>query len=164
MLTQTRRHSYICALLGIKHVVLAVNKIDLAEFSGERFHHIVADYLGFAEALKFTSITSIALSARYGDNVVHRSERMGWYEGPTLIEQLETLDVGEGLDAKPLRFPVQWVNRPNADFRGFSGTVASGVVQPGDRLVVAVSGRESKVERIVTADGDLPEARAGDAV
>ena len=164
VLTQTRRHSYICALLGIKHVVLAVNKIDLVEFSGERFHHIVADYLGFAAALKFTSITSIPLSARYGDNVVHRSERISWYEGPTLIEQLEALDVGEGLDDKPLRFPVQWVNRPNAEFRGFSGTVASGVARPGDRLVVAVSGRESKVERIVTADGDLPEARAGDAV
>ncbi|MHB1541306.1 MAG: sulfate adenylyltransferase subunit CysN [Steroidobacteraceae bacterium] len=164
VLTQTRRHSYICALLGIKHVVLAVNKIDLVEFSGARFEQIVADYLGFAAALKFTSITSIPLSARYGDNVVHRSQRIGWYEGPTLIEQLERLDVLAGLEEKPLRFPVQWVNRPNADFRGFSGTVASGVVRPGDPVVVAVSGRESKVQRIVTADGDLPEARAGDAV
>ena len=164
VLTQTRRHSYICALLGIKHVVLAVNKIDLVEFSAARFEQIVADYLGFAAALKFTSITSIPLSARYGDNVVHRSRRIGWYEGPTLIEQLERLDVLEGLEDKPLRFPVQWVNRPNADFRGFSGTVASGVVRPGDPVVVAVSGRESKVQRIVTADGDLPEARAGDAV
>jgi bifunctional enzyme CysN/CysC len=164
VLTQTRRHSYICALLGIKHVVLAVNKIDLVEFSAARFEQIVADYLGFAAALKFTSITSIPLSARYGDNVVHRSQRIGWYEGPTLIEQLERLDVLEGLEDKPLRFPVQWVNRPNADFRGFSGTVASGVVRPGDPVVVAVSGRESKVQRIVTADGDLPEARAGDAV
>ena len=164
VLTQTRRHSYICALLGIKHVVLAVNKIDLVEFSAARFEQIVADYLGFAAALKFTSITSIPLSARYGDNVVHRSQRIGWYEGPTLIEQLERLDVLAGLEEKPLRFPVQWVNRPNADFRGFSGTVASGVVRPGDPVVVAVSGRESKVQRIVTADGDLPEARAGDAV
>jgi bifunctional enzyme CysN/CysC len=164
VLTQTRRHSYICALLGIKHVVLAINKIDLVEFSADRFHDIVTDYLGFAEALKFTSITSIPLSARYGDNVVHRSEHMRWYEGPTLIERLESLDVGEGLEDKPLRFPVQWVNRPNADFRGFSGTVASGVVRPGDRVVVAVSGRESSVTRIVTADGDLREARAGDAI
>ncbi len=164
VLTQTRRHSYICALLGIKHVVLAVNKIDLVEFSAARFQQIVADYLGFAAALKFTSIASIPLSARYGDNVVHRSQRIGWYEGPTLIEQLERLDVLEGLEEKPLRFPVQWVNRPNADFRGFSGTVASGVVRPGDPVVVAVSGRESKVQRIVSADGDLPEARAGDAV
>ena len=164
VLTQTRRHSYICALLGIKHVVLAVNKIDLVEFSGERFHRIVADYLAFAAPLKFDSVGSIPLSARFGDNVIRRSERMGWYDGPTLIEQLESLEVGEELEHKPLRFPVQWVNRPNLDFRGFAGTVASGVVRPGDRLVVAASGRESAVQRIVTADGDLPEARAGDAI
>ena len=164
VLTQTRRHSYICSLLGIKHVVLAVNKIDLADYSGERFHHIVGDYLGFAQALEFSSITPIPLSARYGDNVIHRSEHMRWYEGPTLIEHLEALDVTEGLDEKPFRFPVQWVNRPNLDFRGFSGTVASGVVRPGDRVVVAGSGRESAVARIVTAEGDLAEARAGDAV
>ncbi len=164
VLTQTRRHSYICALLGIKHVVLAVNKIDLVEFSGERFHRIVADYLAFAAPLQFDSVGSIPLSARFGDNVIRRSERMGWYEGPTLIEQLESLEVGEELEHKPLRFPVQWVNRPNLDFRGFAGTVASGVVRPGDRLVVAASGRESAVQRIVTADGDLPEARAGDAI
>ena len=164
VLTQTRRHSYICALLGIKHVVLAVNKIDLVEFSGERFHQIVADYLGFAAPLKFSSVASIPLSARFGDNVIRRSEHMGWYDGPTLIEQLESLEAGEELQGKPLRFPVQWVNRPNLDFRGFAGTVASGVVRPGDRVVVAASGRESAVQRIVTADGDLPEARAGDAV
>ncbi|MHB1870695.1 MAG: sulfate adenylyltransferase subunit CysN [Steroidobacteraceae bacterium] len=164
VLTQTRRHSYICALLGIKQVVLAVNKIDLVEFSGERFHRIVADYLAFAAPLKFDSVASIPLSARFGDNVIRRSERMGWYDGPTLIEQLESLEVGEELEDKPLRFPVQWVNRPNLDFRGFAGTVASGVVRPGDRVVVAASGRESAVQRIVTADGDLPEARAGDAI
>ena len=164
VLTQTLRHSYICALLGIKHVVLAVNKIDLVEFSGERFHQIVADYLGFAAPLKFSSVASIPLSARFGDNVIRRSEHMGWYDGPTLIEQLESLEAGEELQGKPLRFPVQWVNRPNLDFRGFAGTVASGVVRPGDRVVVAASGRESAVQRIVTADGDLPEARAGDAV
>ena len=164
VLTQTRRHSYICALLGIKHVVLAVNKIDLVEFSGERFHRIVADYLGFAAPLKFASVTSIPLSARFGDNVIRRSEHTSWYDGPTLIEHLESIDVSEGLEEKPLRFPVQWVNRPNLDFRGFSGTVASGVVRPGERVVVAASGRESTIQRIVTADGDLPEARAGDAV
>ena len=164
VLTQTRRHSYICALLGIKHVVLAVNKIDLVEFSGERFHHIVADYLGFAAPLNFSSITSIPLSARFGDNVIRRSEHTSWYDGPTLIESLESLDVSEGLSEKPLRFPVQWVNRPNLDFRGFAGTVASGVVRPGDRVAVSESGRETTVQRIVTADGDLPEARAGDAV
>ena len=164
VLTQTRRHSYICSLLGIKHVVLAVNKIDLVDFSGERFHHIVADYLGFAKALEFSSITPIPLSARYGDNVIRRSGHMRWYEGPTLIEHLESLDVGEELEEKPFRFPVQWVNRPDLDFRGFSGTVASGRVRPGDRVVVAGSGRESIVSRIVTADGDLAEASAGDAV
>ena len=164
VLTQTRRHSYICALLGIKNVVLAVNKIDLVEFSGERFHRIVADYLGFAAPLKFASVTSIPLSARFGDNVIRRSEHTPWYDGPTLIEHLESMDVRDGLEEKPWRFPVQWVNRPNLDFRGFSGTVASGVVRPGERVVVAASGRESVIQRIVTADGDLPEARAGDAV
>ena len=164
VLTQTRRHSYICSLLGIRHVVLAVNKIDLVDFSGERFHHIVGDYLGFAQALSFSSITPIPVSARYGDNVTTRSQRMCWYDGPTLIEHLEGLDATEGLEDKPFRFPVQWVNRPNLDFRGFSGTVASGVVRPGDSVVVAASGRESKVARLVTADGDLPEARAGDAI
>jgi bifunctional enzyme CysN/CysC len=164
VLTQTRRHSYICSLLGIRHVVLAVNKIDLVDYSGERFHHIVGDYLGFAQALSFSSITPIPVSARYGDNVTTRSERMCWYDGPTLIEHLEELDATEGLEAKPFRFPVQWVNRPNLDFRGFSGTIASGLVKAGDRVVVASSGRETKVARIVTADGDLPQARAGDAV
>src|SRR5690242_1927660 len=164
VLTQTRRHSYICSLLGIRHVVLAVNKIDLVDFSGERFHHIVGDYLGFAQALGFSSVTPIPVSARYGDNVTTRSERMGWYDGPTLIEHLEGLDATEGLEAKPFRFPVQWVNRPNLDFRGFSGTVASGVVRTGDRVVVAASGKETRIGRIVTADGDLPEAHAGDAV
>jgi len=164
VLTQTRRHSYICSLLGIRHVILAVNKIDLVEFSGERFHHIVAEYLGFAQGLGFESITPIPVSARFGDNITQRSERIRWYDGPTLLEHLEQLEVEQTLDAKPFRFPVQWVNRPNLDFRGFSGTVASGVIRLGDRIAVAASGKESTVARIVTADGDLDEARAGDAV
>ncbi|MGH8139710.1 MAG: sulfate adenylyltransferase subunit CysN [Steroidobacteraceae bacterium] len=164
VLTQTRRHSFICALLGIRHVILAVNKIDLAQFSGERFHHIVADYLGFAQPLGFASITPIPVSARFGDNVTQGSGQMPWYDGPTLLESLESLDVEHGLEHKPARFPVQWVNRPTLDFRGFSGTLASGSLRPGDRLVVAASGKESTLTRIVTADGDLPEARAGDAV
>jgi bifunctional enzyme CysN/CysC len=164
VLTQTRRHSYICSLLGIRHVLVAVNKIDLVDFSGERFHHIVADYLGFAQSLDFASITPVPVSARYGDNVTHRSDRMCWYDGPTLLEHLESLDVEHALDEKPFRFPVQWVNRPNLDFRGFSGTVASGSIKPGDRIVVSASGKESTVTRVVTADGDLPEARSGDAV
>ncbi|MGH8148589.1 MAG: adenylyl-sulfate kinase, partial [Steroidobacteraceae bacterium] len=156
--------SYICSLLGIRHVVLAVNKIDLVDFSGERFHHIVGDYLGFARKLGFASITPIPVSARYGDNVTARSAHMSWYEGPSLLECLETLDADPGLAEQPFRFPVQWVNRPNLDFRGYSGTVASGSVAVGDRVVVATSGRESTVARIVTADGDLPEVRSGDAV
>jgi len=164
LLTQTRRHSYICSLLGIRHVIVAVNKIDLVDFSGERFHHIVGDYLGFAQALDFASITTIPVSARFGDNVTERSERMCWYDGPSLLEHLESLDVDRASEEQPFRFPVQWVNRPNLDFRGFSGTVASGLIKTGDRVVVAASGKESTVARIVTADGDLPEARAGDAV
>jgi bifunctional enzyme CysN/CysC len=164
VLTQTRRHSYICSLLGIRHVIVAVNKIDLVDFSGERFHHIVGDYLGFAQGLGFASIATIPVSARFGDNVTQRSGHMCWYDGPTLLEHLESLDVEHGLEDKPFRFPVQWVNRPNLDFRGFSGTLVSGTVQPGDRVVVAASGKESMIARIVTADGDLPEARAGDAV
>src|SRR5690349_9886458 len=118
VLTQTRRHSYICALLGIRHVIVAVNKIDLVEFSGERFHHIVADYLGFAQSLGFSSIVTIPLSARFGDNVTQRSERIRWYDGPTLLEQLESVEVDQALAQKAFRFPVQWVNRPNLDFRG----------------------------------------------
>jgi bifunctional enzyme CysN/CysC len=164
LLTQTRRHSYICALLGIRHVVVAVNKIDLVDFSGERFHHIVGDYLGFAQALGFASITPIPVSARFGENVTSGSQRMRWYDGPTLLGHLEGLDVEQALESKPLRFPVQWVNRPNLDFRGYSGTLASGSVRPGDPIVVSASGRQSKLTRIVTADGDLPEAHAGDAV
>jgi len=164
VLTQTRRHSYICSLLGIRHVVLAVNKIDLVDFSAERFHHIVGDYFGFARDLGFSSVTPIPVSARFGDNVTARSSHMSWYEGPTLLECLETLDADEGLAERPFRFPVQWVNRPNLDFRGYSGTVVSGTVAVGDRVVVATSGRESTIARIVTADGDLPQARSGAAV
>ncbi len=164
VLTQTRRHTYICSLLGIRHICVAVNKIDLVEYSGERFHHIVGDYLGFAQSLAFGSVTAIPVSARLGDNVTRRSERMGWYEGPTLLEYLESVEVDLALDDKPLRFPVQWVNRANQDFRGFCGTVASGCIRPGDRIVVAQSGRETSVRRIVTADGDIPAAHPGDAV
>ena len=164
VLTQTRRHSFICSLLGIRHVVVAINKIDLVGFSQETFDKIVAEYREFAEQLGFESITPIPLSARFGDNVTARSDNMPWYEGPTLIEWLESVDVEAGLAEKPFRFYVQWVNRPNLDFRGFSGTIASGRVKVGDRVVVAASAKESLVARIVTADGDLDEAVAGDAV
>jgi bifunctional enzyme CysN/CysC len=141
-----------------------VNKIDLVDFSPERFHHIVGDYFGFAQGLGFESITSIPLSARFGDNVTSHSGRLRWYDGPTLLEFLENLDADHGLAVRPFRFPVQWVNRPNLDFRGYSGTVASGSVTVGDRLVVAASGRESTLARVVTADGERRAAQAGDAV
>jgi bifunctional enzyme CysN/CysC len=164
VLTQTRRHSYICSLLRVRHVVLAVNKIDLVDFDQQVFDRIVAEYRDFAKALDFASITPIPMSARYGDNVYTRSAKTPWHKGPTLIEHLEQVDVEQAQEALPFRFPVQWVNRPNLDFRGFSGTVASGVVRPGDKVVVAASGRQSTVERIVTYDGDLAEAHAGEAV
>ncbi|HEX4182083.1 MAG TPA: sulfate adenylyltransferase subunit CysN [Caulobacteraceae bacterium] len=164
VLTQTKRHSYICSLLGVRHVVLAVNKIDLANYDQAVFDAIVADYAAFAEPLGFASVTPIPMSARYGDNVLIRSDRTPWYAGSTLVEHLETIDVVSDTASKPFRFPVQWVNRPNLDFRGFSGTVASGTVRPGDRVSVAASGRETAVARIVTYDGDLDEVRAGQAV
>jgi bifunctional enzyme CysN/CysC len=164
VLTQTKRHSYICSLLGIRHVAVAVNKIDLMGYDEDVFDRIVAEYRAFAEPLGFKSLTPIPMSARYGDNVTSRSRRMAWYAGPTLLEHLESIDVVADAAAKPFRFPVQWVNRPNLDFRGFSGTVVTGTVKPGDKVVVAASGRESAIARIVTYDGDLPEARAGDAV
>jgi len=164
VLTQTKRHSYICSLLGIRHIALAVNKIDLAGYDQATFDRIVADYLAFAKDLNFASIVPTPLSARFGDNVTVRSEHTPWYKGPTLVEHLETVDVESDAAAKPFRFPVQWVNRPNLDFRGFSGTVASGTVKPGDKVSVAASGRATTVSRIVTYDGDLAEARAGDAV
>ncbi len=164
VLTQTKRHSYICSLLGIRHVVVAVNKIDLVGFSQEVFERIAGDYLSFAASLGFRSIVPIPISARYGDNVTTRSGNMPWYRGTTLVSHLETVDVEGDAAARPFRFPVQWVNRPSLDFRGFSGTIASGRVAVGDRVVVAASGKASQVTRIVTADGDLPEAGAGEAV
>ncbi len=164
VLIQTKRHSYICSLLGIRHIVLAVNKIDLMGFDPAVYERIVADYMTFGDKLNFASITPIPLSAKMGDNVTRRSDHMGWYKGPTLVEHLEEVDVETDAVSKPFRFPVQWVNRPNLDFRGFSGTVASGIVKPGDKIAVAASGKTSTVARIVTADGDLAEARAGDAV
>ena len=148
LLTQTRRHSYICSLLGIRHVVLAVNKIDLVDFDRTVFERIEAAYRAFAAEFGFRTLAAIPLSGRFGDNVTHRSARTPWYAGPTLIEHLEAIDVEEDVAAQPFRFPVQWVNRPNLDFRGFSGTVASGAIACGDRVVVAGSGVASTVARI----------------
>ncbi len=164
ILTQTRRHAFIASLLGIRQVVVAVNKIDLVDFSREIFETIRDDFTEFARDFGFKQIVAIPLSARFGDNVIARSERTPWYRGPALLDHLETVEVENEQEAKPFRMAVQWVNRPDLDFRGFSGTVASGAVRPGDRLVVAASGRASTVQRIVTADGDLDVAGAGDAV
>jgi bifunctional enzyme CysN/CysC len=164
VLTQTRRHAYIASLLGIRHVVLAVNKIDLMEFRQEVFDTIVREFAVFAEKLGFASVQPIPLSARFGDNVITKSANTPWYTGPALLDHLETVDVESPLSEKPFRFPVQWVNRPDLDFRGFSGTIVGGRVKPGDTIAVAKSGKTTTVRRIVTMDGDLPEATAGAAV
>jgi bifunctional enzyme CysN/CysC len=164
VLTQTRRHAYICALLGIRHIVLAVNKIDLVDYSQSVFDGIVADFTAFAEKLGFASQVAIPLSARFGVNVIQKSAETPWYGGPALLAHLESVDVDTALENRAFRLPVQWVNRPNLDFRGFSGTIAGGRIRPGDSVAVAKSGKVSKVARIVTQDGDLAEAVAGDAV
>ncbi|OQM74782.1 sulfate adenylyltransferase subunit CysN [Manganibacter manganicus] len=164
ILRQTRRHSIIASLLGIRHIVLAVNKIDLVDFDQAVFDGIVADYAAFSHELGFQTVVPIPLSARYGDNVSRRSEAMPWYDGPTLVEHLETVPVDEAALELPFRFPVQYVNRPNLDFRGFAGTVASGAVSKGDAVVVAKSGTPARVKRIVAQDGDLELAVAGQAV
>ena len=164
LLPQTRRHSKICSLLGIRHVIVAVNKIDLVEDADQVFARIAADYAAFAHALGFASITPIPVSARFGDNVSTVSERTPWYRGPALLACLEEIDVEEDRSTQEFRFPVQWVNRPNLDFRGFAGTIAAGRIAVGDGVVVAASGRRSTIARIVTFDGDLPEASASQAV
>lgn len=165
VLDQTRRHSFISTLLGIKHLVVAVNKMDLVDYSEETFNRIREEYLTFAEQLPGNlDIRFVPLSALEGDNVASQSASMPWYTGPTLLEMLETVQIQRVVETQSMRFPVQYVNRPNLDFRGFSGTVASGTVQVGQRVKVLPSGVESTVARIVTFDGDLPEAGAGEAV
>jgi len=164
VLTQTRRHSLICSLLGIRHVALAVNKLDLVGYDRAVFERIAEDYAGMAAGLGFASLTMIPISARQGDNITAPSPNMPWYEGPSLLEYLESVDVEDTAVARPFRFPVQWINRPNLDFRGFAGTLASGSVMPGDPVVVMGSGRQSRIKEIVTFDGRLPRASAGDAV
>jgi bifunctional enzyme CysN/CysC len=164
VLTQTRRHAYICSLLGIRHVVLAINKIDLVGFSEEIFNAIVGEFRDFASKLDFASLVAIPLSARFGHNVMERSAALPWYQGPSLLAHLDEVDVASDREALPFRMHVQWVNRPNAAFRGFAGTIASGRLAPGDSVTVAGSGRSTRIARIVTQDGDLPEALAGDAV
>ena len=164
VLTQTRRHAYIVSLLGIRHIVLAVNKIDLVGYSQETFDRIAAEFSEFAAHLGFLSRVAIPISARFGDNVITKSANTPWYGGPPLLSFLETVDVEAQVADKPFRMPVQWVNRPNLDFRGFSGTIVGGRVKPGDKVAVAKSGRTSTIKRIVTMDGDLKEAATGEAV
>ncbi|HEU4653256.1 MAG TPA: sulfate adenylyltransferase subunit CysN [Steroidobacteraceae bacterium] len=164
VLTQTRRHSYLVSLLGIRKVVLAINKMDLVDFSQQTFDAIVAEYRTFAAQIGLTDITPIPLSALRGDNMLERSARTPWYSGPTLMGYLETVEIEDDLQSKPFRLPVQWVNRPNHEFRGFAGTIASGVVRVGDPIRALPSGRQSRVARIVTFDGDLESAVAGQSV
>jgi len=165
ILTQTRRHSYLVSLLGIRHVILAVNKMDLIGWSREGFEQIVDDYRDFAAQIGLNDITAIPISGLKGDNIATRGAKSPWYAGPTLLEHLETVELDEDrLRAGPFRMPVQWVNRPDLDFRGFSGFIAGGTVRPGDKVRVLPSGRTSSVSRIVTLDGDLAEASAGQSV
>lgn len=164
VITQTKRHSCIVSMLGIKNVILAVNKMDLVEYSEERYNEIVADYIEFAEKLELDEIHPIPISALTGENVTTQSASLEWYEGPTLLGFLEEFDVPDKRAAQALRYPVQWVNRPDLNFRGFSGTLTSGQVKVGDEIVVLPSGKESTVDRIVTYDGDLEEANPGQSV
>ncbi|MCF6753707.1 sulfate adenylyltransferase subunit CysN [Pseudomonas stutzeri] len=164
--TQTRRHSYIASLLGIKHIVVAINKMDLMDFDQAVFERIKADYLAFAEriGLQPTSLFFVPMSALKGDNVVNRSERAPWYDGQSLMEILESVEIAGDRNLGDLRFPVQYVNRPNLNFRGFAGTLASGIVRKGDEIAVLPSGKTSRVKSIVTFDGELEQATPGEAI
>ncbi len=164
LLTQTRRHSYICSMLGIRHIVLAVNKMDLVQYDQGVFESYVAKYMAFAKELGLAEVEAIPISALRGDNVVAPSKHMPWYRGPALLPYLETVEFGREAAARPFRMPVQWVNRPNADFRGFAGTINSGAVKPSDRIKVLPSAQEATITRIVTMDGDLETAVHGQAV
>ena len=164
LLTQTRRHATIVSLLGVRHVVLAVNKMDLVGYDQSVFDKIVAEFNLISAALAFVSIEAIPISARYGDNVVSRSAKMSWREGPSLLAYLEGVDVDSGVADQPLRLPVQWVNRRSHDFRGFAGAIASGRLQVGDEVVAAASGRKTRIARIITMGGDLVRAEAPDSV
>jgi len=164
ILTQTRRHSFIVSLLGIRHVILAVNKMDLVDWDSGTFEAISGAYREFAHDLDIHDVTCIPVSALTGDNVFDASPNMPWYQGPTLLDVLETVDVSTDVAERAFRMPVQWVNRPNLDFRGFSGTIASGTVRPGDRIMACPSERTSTISRIVTLDGDLDVAIAGQSI
>jgi bifunctional enzyme CysN/CysC/sulfate adenylyltransferase subunit 1 len=164
VLTQTRRHSYIASLLGIRHVVVAVNKMDLVDYSEERFNEIKDDYLAFASQLGLKDIRFVPMSALEGDNVVNRSENTPWFDGQPLMDILETVKVSHDKNLEHFRFPVQYVNRPNLNFRCFCGTVASGVIRPGEKVMALPSRRTSTIKDIVTFDGNLDEAYIDQAV
>ena len=164
VLTQTRRHSYLAALLGIRHIVVAVNKMDLVDYSQQTFDRIERDYREFARRIKLEAITCIPVSAVAGDNVTTRSVRTPWYSGKGFLEHLETVDVPDPAQSAPFRMPVQWVNRPNPEFRGFAGLIASGVVRPGDALRVLPSGRTTTVARVFGGEGETPLGVAGQSV
>ena len=164
VLTQTRRHSYLVSLLGIRQVVLAVNKIDLVDYSQSVFDEIENEYREFASQIGLEDVTCIPMSALLGDNITEQGTNLNWYSGPTLIEHLEFVQIGAESQTAPFRFPVQWVNRPDLDFRGFSGQIVGGSIAPGERVRVLPSGRESRVERLVTMDGDLDRAVVGQSV
>ncbi|MDR4495129.1 MAG: sulfate adenylyltransferase subunit CysN [Nitrospirales bacterium] len=164
VLIQTMRHSYLVSLLGITKIILAVNKMDLVDYSQDIFTAIQTTYEEFSQKLPFEEVVCIPVSALKGDNVFHRSPHTDWYHGPTIMGHLETVDILSNARQQPFRMPVQWVNRPNLDFRGFSGTIASGTVQPGDKLVAPSSGRTSTVARIVTFDGDVDSAETGQSI
>ena len=165
VLTQTRRHSYLARLIGIRHIVLAVNKMDLVGYDQARFDEIVADYRVFAASIGIEDFLALPISGFKGDDIATRSGNMPWYGGPTLIEHLESVELDQSADQeRPFRLPVQWVNRPDLDFRGFAGLIATGAVKPGDAVRVLPSGRTSTVRRIVTMDGDLERAVAGQSV
>ncbi|HLL90091.1 MAG TPA: sulfate adenylyltransferase subunit CysN, partial [Tepidisphaeraceae bacterium] len=164
VVTQTRRHSFIVALLGIKHVVVAVNKMDLVGFARERFEQIREQYTNFVAKLDVPDVTFVPMSALRGDNVVDRSDAMPWYDGRTLLHHLETVHIASDRNLSEMRLPVQYVIRPNLDFRGFAGTIASGILRTGDEVVALPSGKRSRVKSIVTHDGELAEAFAPQAV
>ena len=165
MLVQTRRHSYLVSLLGVRHLVLAINKMDLVDYSQQVFERIRSEYLEFASKIGIEKITVMPISGVKGDNIVDQSINTPWYSGPTLMQHLETVEIDEQrLQGLAFRMPVQWVNRPDLDFRGFAGTIASGSIKPGERIRVSPSGRESTVARIVSADGDLEQAVANQSV
>jgi bifunctional enzyme CysN/CysC len=164
ILSQTMRHAFICSLLGIRRIVLAVNKMDLVAFEQRRFEAISAGFSRFAAELGNLAVDAIPLSARFGDNVTEPSARMPWYGGPTFLDHLDTVDLPDDGGERPFRLPVQWVNRPNGDFRGFSGTVVSGSIAPGEPILVSGSGRSARVKEIITFDGNRDRAHAGDAI